>query len=93
MKALALASGRPLAAVSALEALAQKLRLPGVEVIVPMIDARKGEFLQVSTGPRTTAWRKWSRLVPIARRIFDPTAFRSHNRFYRNRGGALSLYG
>lgn len=43
MKALALASNLPLAAVSALEALALKLLLPGPEVVVPMIDARKGE--------------------------------------------------
>ncbi len=43
MKALALASGRPLAAVSALEALASKLLLASVEVMAPMIDARKGE--------------------------------------------------
>ncbi|MGQ9800693.1 MAG: tRNA (adenosine(37)-N6)-threonylcarbamoyltransferase complex dimerization subunit type 1 TsaB [Candidatus Saccharicenans sp.] len=43
VKALALASDRPLAAVSALEALASKLILPGSGLIVPMIDARKGE--------------------------------------------------
>jgi len=43
VKALALASGRPVAAVSALEALALKLSLPGEGLIVPMIDARKGE--------------------------------------------------
>lgn len=43
VKALALASGRPLAAVSALEALARKLLVPGVELVVPMVDARKGE--------------------------------------------------
>lgn len=44
VKALSLASGKPVAAVSALEALAQKLILAGVEIIVPMIDARKGEI-------------------------------------------------
>lgn len=43
VKALALASGRPLAAVSALEALARKLLAPGVGLVVPMVDARKGE--------------------------------------------------
>lgn len=43
VKALALASGLPLAAVSALEALALKLIFPGSGLMVPMIDARKGE--------------------------------------------------
>jgi tRNA threonylcarbamoyl adenosine modification protein YeaZ len=44
VKALALASKKPVAAVSSLEALAQKLVLPGVNLIVPMLDARKGEI-------------------------------------------------
>ncbi len=43
VKALGLASRRPIAAVSALEALALKLVLPGASVVAPMVDARKGE--------------------------------------------------
>lgn len=51
VKALALASGRPIAAVSALEALGMKLLLPGARLIVPMVDARKGEvFAGVYSG-------------------------------------------
>ncbi|MDD8020490.1 MAG: tRNA (adenosine(37)-N6)-threonylcarbamoyltransferase complex dimerization subunit type 1 TsaB [Acidobacteriota bacterium] len=42
-KALALASGLPVAAVSSLQALAMKLILPGVRMISPLIDARKGQ--------------------------------------------------
>jgi tRNA threonylcarbamoyladenosine biosynthesis protein TsaB len=44
VKALALASKKPVARVSSLDALAQKLVLPGVDLIVPMVDARKGEI-------------------------------------------------
>jgi len=44
VKALALASKKPVARISALEALAWKLALPGVDLIVPMVDARKGEI-------------------------------------------------
>lgn len=44
VKALALASKKPVAPVSSLQALAQKLILPGVELISPMLDARKGEI-------------------------------------------------
>lgn len=51
VKALALASGHPLAAVSALEALARKLMAPGVGLMVPMIDARKGEVFASAYRP------------------------------------------
>ncbi|MDY0231057.1 MAG: tRNA (adenosine(37)-N6)-threonylcarbamoyltransferase complex dimerization subunit type 1 TsaB [Candidatus Saccharicenans sp.] len=44
IKALALASGKKLVGVSALEAISYKLLWPGVELIVPMIDARRGEI-------------------------------------------------
>lgn len=44
IKSLAMASKKPIAPVSSLQALAQKLILPGVELISPMIDARKGEI-------------------------------------------------
>ncbi|HEK84739.1 MAG TPA: tRNA (adenosine(37)-N6)-threonylcarbamoyltransferase complex dimerization subunit type 1 TsaB [Candidatus Aminicenantes bacterium] len=43
-KALALASEKLVAPVSSLEALARKLIFPGVELISPVIDARKGEI-------------------------------------------------
>lgn len=72
VKALALASGRLLAAVSALEALALKLIHPGSGLIVPMIDARKGEvfagaYLADEDGLREV-------LVPGA---FNPSGFLS----------------
>ncbi|MGB9893967.1 MAG: tRNA (adenosine(37)-N6)-threonylcarbamoyltransferase complex dimerization subunit type 1 TsaB [Candidatus Saccharicenans sp.] len=44
VKALALASGKKVVSVSSLEALAHKLLFSGAELIVPMIDARKGEI-------------------------------------------------
>ncbi len=43
VKALSFASGRPVAAVSSLEALAAKAAAPGVALVAPMIDAKKGE--------------------------------------------------
>lgn len=70
VKALALASGRPLAAVSALEALARKLLALGVELMVPMIDARKGEVFAGAYRPDGEELREPSRPVPIAPRIF-----------------------
>mgnify|MGYP003467690097 FL=1 len=44
IKSLSLASGRPVAAVSALTALARKLLCPEIKIIAPAIDARKGEI-------------------------------------------------
>jgi len=43
-KSLGLASGKPVAVVSSLQALASKMIFPGAELIVPLIDARKGEI-------------------------------------------------
>jgi tRNA threonylcarbamoyladenosine biosynthesis protein TsaB len=43
VKALSLASSLPVASVSSLQALAMKLLWPGVRMISPVIDARKGE--------------------------------------------------
>jgi len=43
VKALAFASGRPVAPVSSLEALAAKAAGPGVAFVAPIIDAKKGE--------------------------------------------------
>ncbi|NPV82801.1 MAG: tRNA (adenosine(37)-N6)-threonylcarbamoyltransferase complex dimerization subunit type 1 TsaB [Candidatus Aminicenantes bacterium] len=61
VKALALASGRPLAAVSALESLALKLLAPGVGLMVPMIDARKGEVFAGAYRPDGVGFKE---LVP-----------------------------
>ncbi|MDI6849010.1 MAG: tRNA (adenosine(37)-N6)-threonylcarbamoyltransferase complex dimerization subunit type 1 TsaB [Candidatus Saccharicenans sp.] len=58
MKALALASNLPLAGVSALDALALKLLLPGVEVMAPMIDARKGEVFAAAYRPEGRAMKE-----------------------------------
>jgi tRNA threonylcarbamoyladenosine biosynthesis protein TsaB len=44
IKSLASASGRPVAAVSTLQALALKLRHPQTKLICPLIDAKKGEI-------------------------------------------------
>ncbi|MBC7363193.1 MAG: tRNA (adenosine(37)-N6)-threonylcarbamoyltransferase complex dimerization subunit type 1 TsaB [Candidatus Aminicenantes bacterium] len=44
VKALSLASGKPVAPVSSLPALALKMIFPGAELIAPVIDARKGEI-------------------------------------------------
>lgn len=44
VKALASASKKPVASISALQALAHKVIFPGVEYISPVIDARKGEI-------------------------------------------------
>jgi len=66
VKALALASGRPLAAVSALEALAGKLILPGIEVMAPMIDARKGEVFAGAYRPDVAGLKE----------IVEPGAYR-----------------
>lgn len=44
VKALGLASGKPVAVVSSLEALGRKMTFPGAELIAPVIDARKGEI-------------------------------------------------
>lgn len=70
VKALALASGRPLAAISALEALARKLLAPGVELIVPMIDARKGEVFAGAYRPDGEELRE---LVPAG--AYHPADF------------------
>ncbi|MCX8159645.1 MAG: tRNA (adenosine(37)-N6)-threonylcarbamoyltransferase complex dimerization subunit type 1 TsaB [Candidatus Saccharicenans sp.] len=57
-KALAQASGRPLAGVSALEALALKLLPSGVDLMVPMIDARKGEVFASAYLADGHGWRE-----------------------------------
>jgi len=44
IKALAFASGRPVAAISTLRALALKLAHPQVRLICPILDAKKGEI-------------------------------------------------
>lgn len=44
VKALGMASGKPVATVSSLQAMAKKMIFPGAEFIAPMIDARKGEI-------------------------------------------------
>jgi len=44
VKALALASGRPVAPVSTLEALALKLKDSQVRLVCPLLDAKKGEI-------------------------------------------------
>jgi len=44
VKALALASGRPVAPVSTLLALATKLAVDGARLIAPLLDAKKGEI-------------------------------------------------
>jgi tRNA threonylcarbamoyladenosine biosynthesis protein TsaB len=43
IKALSFASGKPVAAVSSLAALAEKLRDSGGRLLCPLIDAKKGE--------------------------------------------------
>lgn len=43
IKALAFASGKPVAAVSTLEALAEKLKDTGGRLLCPLLDAKKGE--------------------------------------------------
>ncbi|HDT13533.1 MAG TPA: tRNA (adenosine(37)-N6)-threonylcarbamoyltransferase complex dimerization subunit type 1 TsaB [Candidatus Aminicenantes bacterium] len=44
VKSLAFASGRPIAPVSTLEALAAKLVAKGARLVCPLLDARKGEI-------------------------------------------------
>jgi tRNA threonylcarbamoyladenosine biosynthesis protein TsaB len=44
VKSLAFASGRPIAAVSTLEALAAKIASDGARLVCPLLDARKGEI-------------------------------------------------
>ncbi len=44
VKALGMASGKPVAPVSSLQAMARKMIFPGAGLLAPMIDARKGEI-------------------------------------------------
>ncbi|MGB9907742.1 MAG: tRNA (adenosine(37)-N6)-threonylcarbamoyltransferase complex dimerization subunit type 1 TsaB [Candidatus Saccharicenans sp.] len=70
VKALGLASGRPVASVSALEALAWKLILPGAGLIVPMIDARKGE---VFAGAYSAGGGGLQEVIPAG--VYNPSSF------------------
>jgi len=69
-KALAFASGKKIAAISALEALARKLLLPGSELMVPMIDARKGEIFACLFSLTASGLEE---LVPAG--AYDPRTF------------------
>ncbi len=57
VKALALASGRPVAPVSTLLALATKLASDGPKLVAPLLDAKKGEIYAAlfETGPKGLA--------------------------------------
>ncbi len=104
VKALALASGRPLAAVSALEALAMKLLTHGVDLMVPMIDARKGEVFAGAYQPDGGWLRELvpagayhpvdflARLPSSAPAIFIGTGARIYRSMIEDRLGARAIF-
>jgi tRNA threonylcarbamoyladenosine biosynthesis protein TsaB len=70
VKSLAFASGKPVAPVSTLEALASKIATPPVRLACPVLDAKKGEIYAALFEVRT------SRLVEvIPQGAYDPEAF------------------
>jgi tRNA threonylcarbamoyladenosine biosynthesis protein TsaB len=69
-KSLSLASDRPVAAVSALNALAMKLLWPGVKIIAPVIDARKGEIFACLYQAKKSGWQE---IVPAG--AYEPETF------------------
>jgi tRNA threonylcarbamoyladenosine biosynthesis protein TsaB len=70
VKSLAFASGKPVAAVSTLEALASKIVSPSVRLACPLLDAKKGELYAALFELRA------ARLVElIPQGAYDPDAF------------------
>jgi len=70
VKSLAFASGKLVAPVSTLEALASKIAAPPVRLACPILDAKKGEIyaaLFEAKGPRL--------IEPIPQGAYDPDAF------------------
>lgn len=84
VKALAFASGRPAVGVHTLEALAEKAVLPGVRLLCPLLDAKKGEIYAAlyERGGVGTA-------EIIAAGAYDPAAFFSR----LPGGGPISFVG
>lgn len=90
VKALAFASGRPVAPVSALLALATKLTSDGARLAAPIVDAKKGEIYAAlfEAGPDGLA-----ELVPQG--AYAPDAFFARlpsRRVVAFAGGGLALY-
>ena len=70
VKSLAFASGRPIAAVSSLEALAAKLVADGARLACPLFDARKGEIYAALFEAR-----KGGLVETVPQGAYDPAAF------------------
>jgi tRNA threonylcarbamoyladenosine biosynthesis protein TsaB len=73
IKSFSLASGKPIAPVSTLKALALKLKLPHNRLLCPLLDARKGEvyaaLFEVRKGQLTEV---------VAQGVYSPDQFFSH---------------
>jgi tRNA threonylcarbamoyladenosine biosynthesis protein TsaB len=91
VKSLAFASGKPVAAVSTLEALASKIAEAPVRLVCPVLDAKKGEIYAALFEVKA------SRLVEIVPQgAYDPDAFFARlpaRRVTSFIGGGLALYG
>jgi tRNA threonylcarbamoyladenosine biosynthesis protein TsaB len=91
VKSLAFASGKPVAEVSTLEALASKIAVPPVRLACPVLDAKRGEVYAALFELRA------SRLVEvIPQGAYDPDAFFSRLPAHRVTsfiGNGLALYG
>jgi tRNA threonylcarbamoyladenosine biosynthesis protein TsaB len=90
VKSLAFASGKPVAAVSTLEALAVKIGSPPVRLACPLLDAKKGEIYAALFEVRVGLL-----VEVIAQGAYDPDAFFSRLPAHRVTafvGNGLGLY-
>jgi len=90
VKSLAFASGKPVAAVSTLEALATKIGSPPARLACPVLDAKKGEIYAALFEVRP---RRLAEVVPQG--AYDPDAFFSRlpaRRVTAFIGSGLGLY-
>jgi tRNA threonylcarbamoyladenosine biosynthesis protein TsaB len=90
VKSLAFASGRPVAAVSTLEALAVKIGSPPVRLACPLLDAKKGEVYAALFEVRSGGL-----VEVIPQGAYDPDAFFSRLPAHRVTafvGNGLGLY-
>jgi len=90
VKSLAFASGKPVAAVSTLEALAVKIGWPPVRLACPLLDAKKGEVYAALFEVRSG---RLAEVIPQG--AYDPDAFFARlpaHRITAFAGNGLALY-
>lgn len=93
IKALALASGRPVAPVSTLKALAWKLREAPISLISPVIDAKKGEIYTALYRKEEKELKLKEKILPGAYQPDDFLAQIPQNQKIGFLGSGLVVYG